>query len=362
MNNNYCVIMAGGIGSRFWPLSRTLLPKQFIDILGTGRTFIQQTYDRFSKIIPAENFYVVTSVTYKELVQEQLPQLKPEQVLLEPFRRNTAPCIAYAAYKIKSINPNANLIVAPSDHVILKEEEFISQIEKGIDFVENNNALLTLGIQPSRPEIGYGYIQVSKKSEYNDFDNLYKVKTFTEKPNSEMARVFVDSGEFFWNSGIFLWSLSSILSAFDTHLNDVSVLFAKGGNAYNTENEVPFINKAYSECKGISIDYGIMEKAKNVFVLTADFGWSDMGTWGSFYENREKNEVGNVINGENILTYDTQNCIVNLPDDKIAVLQGLDGYIVVESNNTLMICKREDEQQIRQFVTDVKMKKGVGLV
>ncbi len=358
MNNNYCIIMAGGIGSRFWPLSRKSMPKQFLDILGTGRTFIQQTYDRFSKIIPAENFYIVTSVDYKELVLEQLPELSESQVLLEPLRRNTAPCIAYAVYKIKSVNPDANLIVAPSDHFILKEDEFLQQIKNGLDFVSDNNALLTLGIQPSRPETGYGYIQVNNKVEYKQLDNLYKVKTFTEKPDIKMAGIFLESGEFYWNSGIFLWSLSSILEAFDKLLNEVSVLFARGEKLYNTPDEGAFINKTYSECMGISIDYGVMEKADNVYVLTADFGWSDLGTWGSLYENKSKDESRNVITGDSIFLYNSQNCIVNLPKDKIAVIQGLDGYIVVEANNTLLVCKKEDEQQIRQFVNDVRM--GIG--
>jgi mannose-1-phosphate guanylyltransferase len=362
MNNNFCIIMAGGIGSRFWPLSRVVKPKQFLDILGVGRTFLQQTFDRFSSIIPKENFLIVTSVKYKDLVLEQLPELAEEQILLEPLRRNTAPCIAYAAYKIKTINPNANLIVAPSDHIILKEEEFIRQIKNGLEFTKENDALLTLGIKPNRPETGYGYIQVKKKKKFNGLNNLYKVKTFTEKPDEEMAKVFVDSGEFFWNSGIFIWSLSSIIGAFEKHMLNVSLLFEKGMKLYNTNDEVHFINKTYSECPGISIDYGIMEKAKNVYVLTADFGWSDLGTWGSLYENKEKDDEGNVINGDNILTYNTKNCIVNISNQKIAVLQGLDGYIIAESNETLMICKKEDEQQIKQFVTDVKIKKGDSLI
>ena len=362
MDNNYCIIMAGGIGSRFWPLSRRAKPKQFLDILGTGTTLIQQTFERFSKFIPVENILVVTSVQYKDLVLQQLPELNESQVLQEPLRRNTAPCLAYATYKIKTINPDANLIVAPSDHLILKEEEFIRQIKNGIEFVKTQNALLTLGIKPNRPETGYGYIQIKNKADFDALDNLFKVKTFTEKPDLEMAKIFVDSGEFFWNSGIFIWSLSSIVEAFDTHLSEVSSLFEKGTKWYNTDDEVHFIAKAYSECKGISIDYGIMEKAQNVYVLTADFGWSDLGTWGSLYENKEKDEDGNVINGDNVLTYDTKNCIVNLSDEKVAVLHGLDGYIIAESNDTLMICKKEDEQQIKQFVTDVRIKKDESLV
>lgn len=354
--------MAGGVGSRFWPLSRKTKPKQFLDILGTGRTLIQQTYDRFSKFIPTENFLIVTGVTYKDLVKEQLPELKDEQVLHEPFRRNTAPCVAYAANKIKKKNPNANLIVAPSDHLILKEEEFERQIKNGLEFVKDNNALLTLGIEPNRPETGYGYIQVDNKIEFNNLDNLHKVKTFTEKPDFEMAKIFLESGEFFWNSGIFLWSLSSILEALETHLSDVAGLFKNGEKYYDTEDETSFIKKTYSECKGISIDYGIMEKAQNVYVLTADFGWSDLGTWGALYDNKDKDNRGNVLKGDNIMTYDTSNCIVNVSDEKVAVLQGLDGYIVAETNDTLMICKKEDEQQIKQFVIDVRIHKDESLV
>ncbi|WP_299578348.1 mannose-1-phosphate guanylyltransferase [uncultured Sunxiuqinia sp.] len=358
MNNNFCIIMAGGIGSRFWPMSKSSMPKQFLDILGTGRTFIQMTYDRFTKVCPPENIFVVTSVDYKDLVLQQLPELSDDQVLLEPLRRNTAPCVAYASYKIKSINPEANIIVAPSDHLIMKEEQFIAEIEKGIDFAQNNDVLVTLGITPSRPETGYGYIQVDAKSEYKNFGNLFQVKTFTEKPNLEMAKIFVSSGEFFWNSGIFIWSLKSILAAFDQHLDDVSSLFKKGEKLYGTEDEVHFIAKTYSECQNISLDYGIMEKAENVYVLCADFGWSDLGTWGSLYENSSKDDSNNSIKGGQVFTYQTKNCIVNVPKDKVVVLQGLEGYIVVESDNTLLICKKEDEQQIRHFVSDVQMVKG----
>jgi len=362
MDNNYCIIMAGGVGSRFWPLSRHARPKQFLDILGTGRTLIQQTFDRYKKIIPVGNFFVVTCTEYKNFVLEQLPELGENQLLLEPFRRNTAPCLAYATYKIKSQNPNANLVVAPSDHLILKEEEFLQQIIAGLDYAKDNNALLTLGIRPNRPETGYGYIQVKNREEFKDFDNLYKVKTFTEKPDKEMAEIFIESGEFFWNSGIFIGSLVSIVSAFETHLNDIASIFVKGIKLYNTEDEVHFINKIYSECRGISIDYGIMEKAQNVYVLTADFGWSDLGTWDSLYENKDKDTEGNVTNGENVLMYNTKNCIVKILDEKVAVLQGLDGYIIAESNDTIMICRREDEHQIKQFLTDVRIKKGDSLV
>jgi mannose-1-phosphate guanylyltransferase len=362
MDNNYCVIMAGGVGSRFWPLSRRARPKQFIDILGTGKTLIQQTFDRFRSLIPLENFIIVTNVNYKDIILEQIPELDESQILLEPLRRNTAPCLAYAVYKIKIKNPQANLVIAPSDHLIQKEEEFIRQIKNGLEFVKDRDALLTMGIKPSRPETSYGYIQIKNKVKFNNLDNFYKVKTFTEKPDSEMAQIFYESGEFFWNSGIFMWSLSSILAAFDTYLSDISSLFVKGLKLYNTDDEVHFINKTYSECKGISIDYGIMEKARNVYLLTADFGWSDLGSWCSLYDNKTRDEEGNVISGENVLIYDTKNCIIDVGDEKVAVLHGLDGYIIAESNDTLMICRREDEQQIKQFVTDVRIKKGDSLV
>ncbi len=350
--------MAGGIGSRFWPLSRKTMPKQFLDILGTGRTLLQQTFDRFSKIIPIENIYVVTNGEYKPLVKEQLPTIRGRQILAEPLRRNTAPCIAYAAHKIKTINPDANLVVAPSDHLILNETEFLRQISLGLEFVATNDVLLTLGLLPDRPETGYGYIQIGEKSAFRDLDNLYHVKTFTEKPDLKMARIFLESGEFYWNSGIFLWSLQSILKALETHLPEVANLFSLGERLYHTPDETAFINKIYSECMGISIDYGVMEKSDNVFVLTADFGWTDLGTWGSLYENREKDENGNVVNGSGIFTYDTRNCVISMSDNRIAVLQGLEDYIVVESKGILLVCRREDEQQIRQFVNDVLLNKG----
>lgn len=358
MNKTYCVIMAGGIGSRFWPLSKSNMPKQFLDILGTGRTFLQQTYDRFKKICPNENFYVVTSVDYKELVMNQLPELKEGQILLEPLRRNTAPCIAYACYKIQKIDPSANIIVAPSDHLIQQEGAFLEEIRKGLEFVGNNDALLTLGIRPNRPETGYGYIQIESNQATCEVENLHKVKTFTEKPDLQLAKIFLESGEFFWNSGIFIWSLPSIMKAFHTHLSSVSELFAKGNKLYGTPDEIHFLNKTYSECPNISIDYGIMEKATNVYVLCSDFGWSDLGTWGALYDHSDKDNQGNVISGENVMLYGAKDCIVNMPNEKLVVLHGLEGYIVVESEETLMVCRKEDEQQIRQFVNDVRMNKG----
>ena len=350
--------MAGGIGSRFWPLSKSDMPKQFLDILGTGRTFLQQTYDRLKKICPNENFYVVTSVDYKDLVMRQIPELNESQILLEPLRRNTAPCIAYACYKIQKVDPNANIIVAPADHYIQQEDAFLEELWKGLEFVEENDALLTLGIKPSRPETGYGYIQIESAKEVADVKNLHKVKTFTEKPDLQLAKIFLESGEFFWNSGIFIWSLPSIMKAFNTHLSWLSELFDKGNKLYGTSDEVHFLNKTYSECQNISIDYGIMEKASNVYVLCSDFGWTDLGTWGSLYENSKKDDQRNVVSGRNVMLYGAKDCIVNMPNEKLVVLHGLEGYIVVESEGTLMVCRKEDEQQIRQFVNDVRMNKG----
>ena len=344
--------MAGGIGSRFWPLSRQETPKQFLDILGTGRTLIQQTFDRFLPICPAENFLVVTSIEYKDLVLEQLPELKPNQVLTEPYRRNTAPCIAYSNAWIKTRNPQASVIVTPADHLILKQEEFVRVISKGVEFVEENNSLLTLGIKPHRPETGYGYIQVSDDST-NTLGEIEPVKTFTEKPNLELAKVFFESGEFFWNSGIFLWSLESINNAFDNHLPDVKSLFDSIQDKINTEDELESIKNIYADCKNISIDYGIMEKANNVCVLTADFGWSDLGTWSSLYEHSVKDNNKNAINTGKVLTYDSKDCIVNIPNNTKAVIQGLDGYIIAQSNDCLLICPKNNEQQIRQFTADI---------
>ena len=356
---NFCVIMAGGIGSRFWPLSRTRKPKQFLDILGIGKTLLQQTYDRFAQIIPKENIFIVSNEEYLEIILEQLRGIKPEQVLLEPMRRNTAPCIAYANYKIREIEPDANIVVAPSDHLIMKETDFLKVVEKGLDFITKDDVLLTLGIQPSRPETGYGYIQINGNKEAIIVNESFrKVKTFTEKPDLKMATLFIESGDFFWNSGIFLWSLKSITAAFNRYLSEVDSLFKEGIGVYNTPDEHDFISKTYPKCKNISIDYGIMEKAENVYVLCSDFGWSDLGTWGSLYDMSGKDKDLNAIQGKNVFIYDSENCIINLPNDKLAVIQGLKDYIVVDSDNILLICKKEDEQKIKNFVNDVKLEKG----
>ncbi|MFO8128364.1 MAG: mannose-1-phosphate guanylyltransferase [Bacteroidales bacterium] len=354
----FCVIMAGGIGARFWPMSRTSHPKQFIDILGTGRTLIQQTWDRMRRICPAKNIYIVTNGLYKEQVMNQLEGIGEEQVLCEPMRRNTAPCIAYANYRIRERNEDAHIIVAPSDHIILKEDEFVSNVKSCLAAIAKNDWLMTLGIQPSRPDTGYGYIQFEEGMVYPEDEMIRKVRTFTEKPNLELAETFLRSGDFLWNSGIFIWSLKSIMSAFEKHLPGVDGLFREGEGIYNTPGEEKFIEDTYAVCKSISIDYGVMEKAENVYVRASEFGWSDLGTWGSLYDIRSRDEQGNAVIGRNVMLYNSRNCIVNVPNEKLVVLQGLDGYIVVEEEETLLICRMDDEQSIRQIVSDVKIEKG----
>jgi len=351
MENNYCIIMAGGVGSRFWPFSRNERPKQFLDFFGTGRTLLQLTYDRIRNVVPARNILIVSNVIYKDLILEQLPEIKPDQVLLEPNRRNTAPCIAYAINRIKAMTDKANIIVAPSDHLILKENDFLDTLRTGLDFVDKNNCLLTLGIKPSRPETGYGYIQIDEGE-----TNLRRVKTFTEKPNAELAQIFFETGEFFWNSGIFLWNLQAIDKAFDDLLPEVATKFKAGKELFNTEKEQAFIDEMYPSCPNVSIDYGIMEKASDVYVLCSDFGWTDLGTWGSLYEMSPKDENENVTLKCKTAFYESEKNIVVLPSDKLAVIQDLEGYIVAESDNVLLICKLENEQRIRQFVNDINVK------
>jgi mannose-1-phosphate guanylyltransferase len=350
--------MAGGTGTRFWPISRSSYPKQFIDILGIGKTLLQQTFDRFLKICPVENIFIVTSTEYKDLTLEQLPKINENQVLLEPARRNTAPCIAYANFRIQTINPDANIIVAPSDHLILYEDKFIDIIKKGLVFAGSHESLLTLGIKPNRPDTGYGYIQIDNEYNNKEINPFEKVKTFTEKPNLEMAKFFVESGEFYWNSGIFIWSLKSIQNSFETHLNDIYALFAEKTDTFGTDNEINAILEIYPACKNISIDYGIMEKASNVFVLGCDFGWSDLGTWTSLFEHSDKDNFNNAVSGKNIMIYDTKNTIIKSANkDKLIVVQGLSDYIVVDTKDALLVCKKEEEQQIKLFVNEIKSQK-----
>jgi mannose-1-phosphate guanylyltransferase len=346
--------MGGGIGSRFWPSSRQTMPKQFLDFFGTGRSLIQQTFDRFSQIVPIENIFIATNQKYADLVKKQLPGITDAQILLEPTRRNTAPCIAYAIYRIQALNPNANIVVTPADHLILQEHNFLMNIQKGLNFVSKFPALVTLGVKPNRPETGYGYIQ----TEEGGTDNIQKVKAFTEKPNYELAKVFFESGEFFWNSGIFIWNVQTILDAFHLHLPDMTTRFDQGLEKFNTPEETAFIEEQYPMFQNISIDYGVMEKAENVYMLMADFGWSDLGTWGSLYDLSEKDELSNVVLKGNSLFIESANNLLTLPENKLAVVQGLDDYIIVNSDDILLICKKSDEQRIKQFVTDVNMKFG----
>jgi mannose-1-phosphate guanylyltransferase len=351
--------MAGGIGSRFWPLSRTDMPKQFLDILGVGKTLFQETYERFSKIIPAENIYIVSNAEYQSIIESQIPGINKENILSEPYRRNTAPCIAYAAYRLKKKDPKAVMVVAPSDHLILKEEKFLEQVQAALEFVGTHDALLTLGMEPSRPETGYGYIQANgEKPVVTRGNSFKKVKTFTEKPDLKLAHIFLKSGDFFWNSGIFFWSLKTIIHSFETYLPEISTSFEEGDSVYGTNDEADFVEHTYSACKNISIDYGIMEKADNVYVLTTDIGWSDLGTWGSLYEQKEKDTNRNALIGENIFLYDVNNTLVRVTGDKLVVLQGLEDYIVVQSEDVLLVCKRDEEQRIKQFVNDIKISKG----
>jgi mannose-1-phosphate guanylyltransferase len=356
--NNYALIMAGGVGSRFWPVSRTAHPKQFIDFFGVGRTLIQSTYERFLQTCPPENIFIVTNEIYVELIKEQLPAMQDNQILAEPMMRNTAPCIAYGAMKIAALNPEAVIIVAPSDHTIAYQDAFIAAIEQSLQAAAANDVLVTLGIKPSRPDTGYGYIQYTGDHVPGD-EQIHKVKLFTEKPNRELAQTFLESGDFLWNAGIFIWSAKSINNAFQKHLPDMFDIFQQGDSVYNTDLEKEFIGNAYAQCTNISIDFAIMEKAENVYVLPADFGWSDLGTWSSIYEMAEKDYVGNaVIPSEQVMMFDSSNCMVNVPKEKLVILQGLHNYIVVESNNTLMICPRDEEQNVKKVVADVKANFG----
>ena len=356
MNNNYAVIMAGGVGSRFWPVSREELPKQFLDILGTGKTLIQQTFNRLKRVCPVENIFIVTNRKYKNLCLEQLPNIAGCNILCEPVMRNTAACIAYAAFKIQSINSNANMIVAASDHIIIEEDKFVKVLNNCFDVVTNNDLLLTIGINPSRPDTGYGYIQFTSKK-LNNNKNVKKVKTFTEKPDQELALNFLDSGDFLWNSGMFVWSVKSIILAYRKLLRDMHDTFESGQEFYNTVQEQEFIDRVFPGCKNISVDYAILEKSENVYVYPSNFGWSDLGTWGSLYEHLHLDKYKNAIQGGKIFLYNSKDNIVKVPNNKTVVLQGMNGYIVVEDKGILLICKKENEQQIKQFSIDVSNQK-----
>jgi len=357
MNNkhHYVAIMAGGIGSRFWPMSRTSYPKQFLDVLNTGKTLIQWTFERYAKFIPIENIYIVTSEEYVEIVKKQLPTLPVENILAEPSKKNTAPCIAYISFKLAQKDPEATFIVAPSDHLILEEDNFQKIVELALDFVSNIKALVTLGIKPSHPNTGYGYIQ------YEGLEvsrGVYKVKTFTEKPDLEIAKSFLESGDFLWNAGIFAWKANTILTAFEKLQPEMFELFDSEKENFNTEKEKKSIQKIYPQCTNISIDIAIMEKADNVYVIPSSFGWSDLGTWNSAYDNMEKDYFGNAVASDNVVVIDATKCMINAPKEKLVVIQGLDDFIVVDTKDVLLICSKEKEQSIKEYVAEVKRNKG----
>lgn len=353
--HHYVAIMAGGIGSRFWPMSRTGYPKQFLDILGIGKTLIQQTFERYSKLVPKENIYIVTAQEYVSIVKKQLPDTPDENILAEPSRKNTAPCIAYIAFKLFKKDPKALMIAAPADNLILETDEFIKTAKKAFDFVDHINALVTIGVKPTYPNTGYGYIQhdTAEVAPY-----VYKVKTFTEKPNIEIAKAFISSGDFLWNAGIFTWKVKNVLKALEKFEPELYDLFAAEKDSFNTPKEKEAVESIYPQCTNISIDFAIMEKADNVFVIPASFSWSDLGTWNSAWENKDKDYFGNAVVGKNVIVVDANNCMVHVPDNKLVLLQGLKDYIIVDTKDVLLICKKDKEQEIKEYVAEVKRNKG----
>lgn len=351
MNNNlYIVVMAGGVGTRFWPYSRNSRPKQFLDVLGTGKTLLQSTYDRFLPLCPKENILVVTSDEHAAITQEQLPELNASQILCEPMRRNTAPCIAYAAHKIAKLNPEAVMVVSPSDHLILNENDFQQTISKAVDQAKAQDKLITMGITPTRPETGYGYIQYIEGKAA-----LKKVKTFTEKPELALAKKFIESGDFVWNAGIFIWGVQAIQKALSQYLPEMAEIFDEAAPRLDTPEEQKAVHAAYSQTKNISIDYGIMEKADNVYVWLCNFAWSDLGSWASLHDLSRKDESNNAVDGEALL-YETRNSIVKGPKDKLIVVQGLNGYLVGAFDNVVIVCEKDKEELFRRFVNDLKAK------
>jgi len=336
-------------------MSRTDFPKQFLDILNTGRTLIQATYDRFAKFIPAENIYIVTFENYEEIVKKQLPELDPKNILCEPSRKNTAPCVAFVSYKLKQLNPEANLICAPADHLIADEAAFEKVCMDALDFTAHIKGLVTLGIKPTHPNTGYGYIQYDQKPVS---ENVFKVKTFTEKPDRDLAKTFIASGDFLWNAGIFVWQVKNIIIAFEKYLPEIHEVFDAEKENFNTDKEKESIENIYPQCVNISIDYGIMEKADNVYIIPASFGWSDLGTWASTYENLEKDYFGNAVAGDHVIVFDSEQNMVHAPKNKLVVLQGLEDFIVVDTKDVLLICKKDKEQDIKEYVAEVKRNKG----
>ncbi len=347
--SNHIVIMAGGIGSRFWPMSTVDNPKQFIDILGVGRSLLQLTYDRFSGICPPENFWVVTNKKYSDIVRIQLPDVPPENILLEPCRRNTAPCIAYASWRIKAKDPKANVVVTPSDHIIMDTQEFRRVVKSCMKFTAETDAIVTLGMTPNRPETGYGYIKADLSTSSPRNKEIYRIDAFKEKPNLETAMEYIRQNNYFWNAGIFIWSVSTIVNAFRVYCPSISKVFEGMLQIYGTPQERDLVDTQYPECENISVDYAIMEKAEEIFVCPANFGWSDLGSWGSLLGQVKKDLYGNGIIGNNVQVYDTHNCIIHTTQEKRVVVQGLDNCIVAEKDGTLLVCKLSEEQRIRQF-------------
>ena len=349
IKNNHLVIMAGGVGSRFWPMSTPDYPKQFIDVLGCGRTLIQLTADRFQGICPPENIWVVTSEKYADTVKEQLPDIADDHILREPCRRNTAPCIAYVSWKIKARNPKANMVVTPSDHIVMNIAEFQRVINSAMNFTADSDAILTLGMKPTRPETGYGYIEADLSVPSTANKEVFRVYSFKEKPDLETARRYIQKNNFFWNAGIFVWNVNTVVNALRVYQPAISKVFERLLPYYYTDKEQEMINQNFPLCENISVDYAIMEKADEIFVLPASFGWSDLGTWGTLHENLAKDAHNNTQKGENIKLYETRNCVIHTTQEKRVVVQGLDGYIVAEKNNTLLICRLSEEQRIKEF-------------
>lgn len=348
-SNDYVVIMAGGIGSRFWPMSSAEMPKQFLDVLGTGRSLLQMTADRFAAICPKENIWVITSKSFAAIVTQQLPEIPKRNILMEPCRRNTAPCIAYVSWVIKSINPNANIVVTPSDHFINNVPKFQTSIMSCLKFTGETDSIVTLGIQPNYPAIGYGYIEADLSYPSPTNPNIYRVDSFKEKPEIELAQKYVSQNNFFWNAGIFVWNVNTIINAFRVYQPDMARMFEEMLSLFGTEKEQSAIDAIYLKCQNISVDYAIMEKADEIYVFPSDFGWSDVGSWSSLKELLPNDVYGNACVGPNIKLFETDNCIIHTTGEKQVIVQGLDGYIVVEREGTLLICKLSEEQRIKLF-------------
>lgn len=349
ISHSHLVIMAGGIGSRFWPMSTPERPKQFVDVLGTGRTFIQMTVDRFKGILPPENVWVVTSQAYKDIVAEQLPEVPQGNILLEPCRRNTAPCIAYAAWRIKSIDSKATIVVSPSDHLVLDTPEFQRVVKSAMDFASTSDAIVTLGMKPTRPETGYGYIQTDMSCPSARNKEIYRVDAFREKPDLATAEKYIRKPNMLWNAGIFIWNVSTIVNALRVYAPEINEVFENLLPLYGTDKEQDAINENFPKCESISVDYAILEKSEEIYCFPASFGWSDLGTWGSLRENVSRDNNGNAVIGDNVQTYETRDCVIHCSEERRVVVQGLDGYIVAEKDNTLLICKLSEEQRIKQF-------------